>query len=131
MSIENSFNEIKESVEEAEKRIEELRSNKLELIQSLERNKNQISLLSEKESYYKKDKERLSDEINKFKESIISISETINNIQDEKKIIDEEYKELLINYNEKNEDLIKLNRGIKIKEEELENEKKQSNFYLQ
>ncbi len=31
----------------------------------------------------------------------------------------------------KNEDLIKLNRGIKIKEEELENEKKQSNFYLQ
>lgn len=101
MSIENSFNEIKESVEEAEKRIEELRSNKLELIQSLERNKNQISLLSEKESYYKKDKERLSDEINKFKESIISISETINNIQDEKKIIDEEYKELLINYNEK------------------------------
>ena len=123
VSIENSFNEIKESVEEAEKRIEELRSNKLELIQSLERNKNQISLLSEKESYYKKDKERLSDEINKFKESIISISETINNIQDEKKIIDEEYKELLINYNEKNEDLIKLNRGIKIKEEELENEK--------
>ena len=61
-SIGDKFNLLKINIEDLEKRIEDCRDRNSEIINELEKNKNELAILKEKEKYFIKDLERIKNE---------------------------------------------------------------------
>ncbi len=86
-SIEEKYNFLKTNIDCMEKEIEESRTIKFDTIQSFEKNKNQVELLTEKESFIDKDIQRLINEkleaelnLQKLEESKVDVNEELEKL---------------------------------------------------
>lgn len=122
--IESEFNKNKKYIQEIELQIEENRTIKFDTIQAYEKNKNQITLINEKENYLNKDLDRLEKEkdslINELKQ-IENIKSTVNN---ELEVVNNNLEKLESEYKLKCLELENLNKDLRILEIELDNSNK-------
>ena len=122
--IESEFNKNKKYIQEIELQIEENRTIKFDTIQAYEKNKNQITLINEKENYLNKDLDRLEKEkdslINEIKQ-IENIKSTVNN---ELEVVNNNLEKLESEYKLKCLELENLNKDLRILEIELDNSNK-------
>lgn len=124
-NIELEYNLIKNTIEDLDTRLEESRSNKYSIIQSLDNFRNSISLHLEKQNFYKRDLERLNQEKIDLEKNLEALHIRQENIINEKISVKEKNDYFLEKYNNKCNEALKLNEITKSKEECLENVKLQ------
>ncbi|MDR7856363.1 chromosome segregation protein SMC [Tissierella sp.] len=122
-TIEDEFNILKDKIETLEEKIESLRGVNLSNSSELDKNKNELSLIQEKEKFYNKDLERIKDEKDKLVNRLKAIEEMNLELVKEKSITQEEYNKLNNIYIEKTLELEKDIKFILDKEKEIEVEK--------
>lgn len=122
-NIGQKFNLLKVNIEDLEKKIDDCRNNSSEILNELEKNKNQLTLLKEKEKYFIKDLDRIKNENNnldsKLKDLEIFNKELKTNISS----YESNYNILLSDYNEKILDVESNLKILQDKEETIESEK--------
>lgn len=121
--IEDKFNLLKESIDTLESKIEICRNKKLEIVNELDKNQNQLSIIGEKNKFYNKDLERLKEEKNNLNSRLKDIQITNINLAKDKEIYQEEYDKLLEEYNEKTLELTKELEVLEERERYIEDEK--------
>ncbi len=122
-AIEDKFNVLKEEIESFEKKIEVLRDVNSTNSNELDKNRNNLSLIQEKEKFYNKDLERIKDEKDKLDNRLKIIEELNIEIIKEKTITQDEFTRLNNNYRDKTLELEKDINLILAKEKEIEVEK--------
>jgi len=121
--IEDKFNLLKESIDTLESKIEICRNKNLEIVNELDKNQNQLSIIGEKNKFYNKDLERLKEEKNNLNSRLKDIQITNINLAKDKEIYQEEYDKLLEEYNEKTLELTKELEVLEERERYIEDEK--------
>ncbi|TCU70619.1 condensin subunit Smc [Tissierella praeacuta] len=121
--IEDKFNLLKESIDTLESKIEICRNKNLEIVNELDKNQNQLSIIGEKNKFYNKDLERLKEEKNNLNSRLKDIQITNINLAKDKEIYQEEYNKLLEEYNEKTLELTKELKVLEERERYIEDEK--------
>jgi chromosome segregation protein len=123
INIEEKYNFLKSTTEEMDSKIEKIQKEKYQIINQLEKNKNDITLLEEKEKYYQKDLERLEDERK-------TLDINLNNLEKVKADLIIEKDNTLINFNslvesykDKDIELNKIITDLGGKEKTIEGEK--------
>lgn len=122
-NIENKFNILKTETQDMDGKIEKTRNKKYDKIQILEKNKNEVSILEEKQGYFTRDLDRLEAEKEELWKSLEDLSNIIIEIESKKKSIKDEYENLYNDYNVKNAELDKINELVSNKEELIESKK--------
>ncbi|WP_313756591.1 chromosome segregation protein SMC [Tissierella sp.] len=122
-SIEDKFNLLKESIDNLESKIEICRNKNLEIVNELDKNQNQLSIIGEKNKFYNKDLERLKEEKNNLNSRLKDIQITNINLAKDKEIYQEEYDRLLEEYNGKTLELTKELEVLEERERSIEDEK--------
>lgn len=118
--IEEKYNLLKNTIDDMDNKIELSRNSKFNIIQSLDNCKSKISLHVEKESFYKRDLERLIKEKNDLEESLVNIKDMEQDIISDKSSVVDNLK-YLINENEKKDnERVKLDAETKTKEEYID-----------
>ncbi|MCF6461047.1 chromosome segregation protein SMC [Clostridium sp. Cult3] len=121
--IESQFNLLKVKIEDMDGSIDRIQNEKIELLNQLNENKNQIKLLEEKHKFYIKDVDRLEREIGELKWNHENLSKEKRNLQQELKEKNKLLQALKDEFNQKNMELNKLNEKIKAEENTIEEEK--------
>lgn len=123
IQIETEYNNHKSNIQKIESDIEEKRTIKFDTIQSYEKNKHHVSILLEKESFLKKDLERLQGEREEFKLKYQELENSKLDTNKELEEINKKIDDINSEFNNKNQDLKELDNNIHIYELELENSK--------
>ena len=112
--IEEQFNLIKTNTESLDLEIEDSREESTKISNELDKNKNQIAILQEKEGFYNRDLKRISDEKDNLEKKLEELKETniITSQKIEEDIINQE--KLLSDYNSKS---LELNQGLEVLQE--------------
>ncbi|MDR7869916.1 MAG: chromosome segregation protein SMC [Tissierellaceae bacterium] len=121
--LNSKFNQLKENIKEIEEKHEEYRNNKVDLIQSIENNKSQMNLLTEKEKFFNRDIERYNQEIEHLHSNVKTLEEELTSLSEEIHKIEEEFFKSKEIYNFKIEEYNSLESLLKDKEIAIENEK--------
>lgn len=121
--IESRFNLMKSKIDEIDMSIDRLQKEKIDLLNRLNENKNNIKILEEKRRFYIKDVDRINRDIIDLENHMIELG--IENRDLDKEILDD--KKLLENlkhsFEQKNIDLKKISDEIQIEERKIEKEK--------
>ncbi len=118
------FNILKKNIEVKEIEVEKLREKREGILKNKEEAKNNISLLNEKESYNRKDLERLNKEIDRLKdENLILDKENKANLKTEKELL-EKLKDLTCKYEFEEVNLNKITETINLLEKDMDSKKK-------
>jgi chromosome segregation protein len=118
--IEEKYNILKINIQKIEDEIEQSRSIRFDTLQNFEKNKNQIVVLTEKESFLKKDIERLNKEREELRKSINNLDNDKLDKESNLKSIDEDLKNLNIEFNNKNEELKHIENELNLGQTEIE-----------
>ncbi|WFA09788.1 chromosome segregation protein SMC [Tissierella sp. Yu-01] len=121
--IETEYNNHKSNIQKIENEIEEKRTIKFDTIQSYEKNKNQVSILLEKENFLRKDFERLQGEKEDFKFKFHELENSEIETNRELEDINKQLNDINFEFNNKTQELKELDNSIHINELELENSK--------
>lgn len=121
--IEKKYNLLKENLQDMENEIEESRTIKFDAISLFEKNKNQLSILSEKESFLKKDLERLNNENMELEQSLIDIKTSKETIDEEINLLTLKLESFKDQYQKNYKELETLNLSLLEEEKEIEKEK--------
>lgn len=124
-NIEVEYNLIKNTIEDLDTRLEESRSNKYSITQSLDNFRNNITLHLEKQSFYKRDLERLNQEKIDLENGLEMLHIRKQDIINEKMSVKEKNNYFLEKYDDKSNEALKLNEITISKEKHLENLKSQ------
>lgn len=122
-SIEEKFNFLKINTEKLDIKIEEYRNKEMNTVNEMDKNKNQITILQEKQSFYNRDLERIKNEKKDLMLRLVDLEET--NFTTEKTATEyqEEHDKLLYDYNLKSIELEKRLKELKENENRIESEK--------
>ena len=115
--------ELKDYIKDVEEKHQEYRDSKVDLIQSIEQNKNKINLINEKSKYHNKDIERCNKDIHSLKKNMVDLDSEINNLKEEIHKVNVDYTEINENHRVKEEEFSSLESIIEDKEKSLESEK--------
>ena len=126
VKIEKEFNLSKSNIEDIDGSIKVLNDNRIKVIQSYEKDKNQISIILEKEKFYKRDIERLSKERELLDNSIKRLSDETLEDQEQRLNILDKYETLKTGFALKNEQLNSINTELLELEESLEKRKNEA-----
>ncbi len=121
--IENNFNMMKDKISDLDLSIESLEKERTEVLNSLNENRSHLALLEEKEKFFKKDIERLTNEQEELMAKLENLNENKAELMRRKASLLEELRLIEEEFHNKNEDLLKLNQGILAKEKEIEIQK--------
>ena len=118
--IDEKYNLLKNNIQELEEEIDKFRTIKFDTIQNFEKNRNQVTILKEKEGFLQKDIERIIKEREELSHSIKNLELEKNNISIRLSEIDLELNELNLEYADKNEKLNEIKKTVAAEESELE-----------
>lgn len=118
--IEEKYNLLKNTIDDMDNKIELSRNSKFNIIQSLDNCKSKISLHVEKESFYKRDLERLIKEKADLEVSLVNIKDMEQDIISEKSSVADNLKYLIDENEKKDNERVKLDAETKIKEEYID-----------
>jgi len=121
--LDSEFNELKEKIKDMDSQYEELRNNRLELIQTIDNSRSQIKLMDEKEKFYKRDIERFTEELENLREGIQSIDEELIRLDGEIEKTQGEYKKVQEEFLKKKEEFQSTEEKLTQREVEIEREK--------
>ena len=121
--LDSEFNELKEKIKDMDSQYEELRNNRLELIQTIDNSRSQIKLMDEKEKFYKRDIERFTEELENLREGIQSIDEELIRLDGEIEKTQGEYKKVQEEFLKKKEEFKSTEEKLTQREVEIEREK--------
>lgn len=122
-NIEKKYNLLKENLQDMENEIEESRTIKFDAISIFEKNKNQLSILSEKESFLKKDLERLNGEKLELQESLVNLITSKTSMEAQANQLSLKLESYKDQYQENYKNLQTLNFSLLEEEKYIENEK--------
>lgn len=125
-SLDEFYTTTKEELNLLESQIEEKRTLKMESIQTFERNKNRVQVISEKELYLNKERDRLAEEIKNHKETLVDddiffveTNQQIEKLNTTKTTLDREFKILSEEKENLNKEIQYFENEINSKKEEL------------
>ena len=124
-NIEEKFYLMKKEIERLDNSLNDLQKEIMEVLKELGQKTNDAKLYKEKEKFYIKDRDRLHGEVESVDIKTQDKLEEKEILEKENIHIKEKLELLKQNYDEKNQELIKLNEGIYWKEEQIEEEKNQ------
>lgn len=120
------YSSTKDELNSLESQIDEKRTLKMESIQTFERNKNRVQVISEKELYLNKEKSRLTEEIKIHRENLVDddnffleTNSQIQKLNTTKNALDNEFKNLTEEKEILNQEIMYLENAINQKKEEL------------
>jgi len=121
--IEDKFNLLKVDIEDLELNIEVCRDSNLNFVNEIDRNKSQLAIIHEKEKFYNKDIERITEEKNNLNTRLKDLEEMNVALEKELGSSKEEYSNLLLEYNKKTFELEKSLEVLENMEQTIEQEK--------
>lgn len=127
--IENKYNNNKQYIQELESQIDDNRTIKFDTIQTYEKNKNQISLINEKEGYFNKDLDRLQKEKDDLQYNIQQIENFKIAVNKELEDLNAKFCKIESEYDLKCSELDNLNKSLHNLELELDTHKNTMQSY--
>lgn len=122
-TIEEKFYVLKKNINEIEDEIEKCRNANLDLINKCERDRNELAVINEKETFYQKDLQRIISEKERTNKKLDELEILNNDLSEHIKIKTEQYEEILMVYNENKTQLNKETDTLSKKEKEIEDRK--------
>ena len=104
--IENNFNMMKDKISDLDLSIESLEKERTEVLNSLNENRSHLALLEEKEKFFKKDIERLTNEQEELMAKLENLNENKAELMRRKASLLEELRLIEEEFHNKNEDLL-------------------------
>ncbi len=120
LQVEEDYNTLKTSIEKLELLIEEKRTLKMENIQEFEKSKNRVKILDERETHLEKEIKRLSEEIKKSQEFLLSGDTRIDSSVVEIERLKNESFEFKKYLNHKQEEREKINQELSKLENDID-----------